>query len=447
MNRKDDKFTPLFFTQTLFLGIFFAIPLFSFAQNGPISKIQNVQINQNTISGEILFLNDVSTTAFDNVFLTILLSEKTQETKSVINGIPTTVVKPGAMILTKTDKDFFTLFSQSESARDFSLEYPTSIPTGVYRLEARVVTISGDIVTATFQDINLIGEGNFLKIDQATCKLMLDKMIFGPNDGPNLFPGENPKVSCKVTNLTPVNIEVIPVISLATYFAYGFPQTDLKEIKLDKVVFKPKESKTITLEIPSPLDPQVYQAGLQFHDTLSGEINSSLSFFRWVVKGEAARIHSVTLDRSRYEKGSKAEISVSIYISPDLFWNNYQDLSFVKADPKRFSGSPITKPILRARLVSSSGVVCGQGETKSDTPFTADEMRVGHIVVPIVQDCVDPKAEVSFSDGENLLASVNYTKISLPAERSTNTSFQLVYYLITGLALILSWSIYNKMKK
>src|SRR3989344_1307316 len=79
MNRKDDKFTPLFFTQTLFLGIFFAIPLFSFAQNGPISKIQNVQINQNTISGEILFLNDVSTTAFDNVFLTILLSEKTQE--------------------------------------------------------------------------------------------------------------------------------------------------------------------------------------------------------------------------------------------------------------------------------------------------------------------------------------------------------------------------------
>ena len=234
MNRKDDKFTPLFFTQTLFLGIFFAIPLFSFAQNGPISKIQNVQINQNTISGEILFLNDVSTTAFDNVFLTILLSEKTQETKSVINGIPTTVVKPGAMILTKTDKDFFTLFSQSESARDFSLEYPTSIPTGVYRLEARVVTISGDIVTATFQDINLIGEGNFLKIDQATCKLMLDKMIFGPNDGPNLFPGENPKVFCKVTNLTPVNIEVIPVISLATYFAYGFPQTNPKEIQIGR---------------------------------------------------------------------------------------------------------------------------------------------------------------------------------------------------------------------
>lgn len=393
------------------------------------------------------FLPNSATQVFDNVFITTLLSEKTQETKSVIKGLPTTIVRPGAIISATTEKNFFALSSQSASSRDFSLEYPTSIPAGEYRLEARVVTISGDIVTSAFQDINLTGNGNFLTIDQETCRLMLADMTFGSNEGPNLYPSENPKVSCKVTNPTSSKIEATPVISLATYFVYGFPQTDLQEIKLDKIVFGPKEHKTVTIEIPSPSEPQVYQAGLQFHDTSSGQLNSPLSFFRWVVKGAAARIHNVALDRSSYKKGSTAEISVSVFVSPDLFWNNYQNLPFVKADPKRFSGTPIAQPILRVTLVSGVGKICGQGEAKSDVPFVTDEMRVGHVVVPVTKNCADPKAEVSFFDGEKLLAGVNYTKISMPSNQSAAKSFPTVYYLIAGLAVILALVIYNKAKK
>lgn len=435
----------------LLLGMFFVAPLLSFAQssiivNGLISELQNVQVNQNTIDGKILFVRDASTHAFNNVFLTILLSEETRETKSVINGVPTTVVEPGALILAKTENDFFTLFPRSKLARDFSLDYPAGIPTGTYRLEVRVTTISGDIVTAAFQNINITGGGEFLKIDQATCKLMLAGMTFGPNDGPNLFPGENPKISCKVSNPTPLQIEAIPVVSLATYFAYGFPQTDLKEIKLDKIIFGPKESKTVTFEIPSPKDPQVYQIGLQFHNAVSGQINSPISFFRWVVKGAAARIHNVALNHSKYKEGSRAKVSVSVFVSPDLYWNTRQDLLFVKADPTRFSGTPIAEPIFKATLMSGSGKICGQGETKSKVPFTTDGIKVRHIIVPITQDCVDPKAEISFFDGENLLAGVDYSTISRSVSRSGGMSTKVIYFLVAIIAAALAWIVYNKIK-
>jgi len=174
------------------------------------------------------------------------------------------------------------------------------------------------------------------------------------------------------------------------------------------------------------------------------------------LKGAAARIDNVSFNKDKYSIGATAKVSVTIWASPDLFWKTYEEtyknasealLNAIKADPDRFSGTVLENPIYKV-TVYSEGMVCGTGEYKSPLPFDKPIKYQNTINVEIKRSCTDPVAEVIFSDGKNILASLDYKTVSKPKSSSGFALSSVSAMTLLGIAAVLAIVVYfNKKKK
>ncbi|OGF64401.1 hypothetical protein A2Z53_00655 [Candidatus Giovannonibacteria bacterium RIFCSPHIGHO2_02_42_15] len=437
----------------IFFGIYFK---YAFAATDrPEINVSNVTTSNGKISGQVSIKNSTED-VINNVTYSIILKEKDVELKSAIkDGVIVKTTSPGSIILTQTDKNFFSLLPGEEKKFNFSLDYPGTIAAEKYNLDTRLILVSGQILIAKITEVSLAGSGDFLKISNETCRLFIGKSVFQPNDGPNIYTGEVPKATCEVANLSNKTLKATPSVSIAKLFVFGYPQADVGKSNLDDVTFAPKEKKTVTFNLTSPKEPQTYQAGIQFHNA-NGEIISSFQFFRWVLKGAAARIDKVSLNKDKYSIGTTAKVSVTIWPSPDLFWETYEEtyknasealLKAIAADPDRFSGTVLEKPIYKV-TVYSEGAACGTGEYKSPVSFDKPIKYSNVIDVKINKTCMDPAAAVIFSDGENVLASLDYKTVSKPKAPKATVSFLVSTMTLIGIVAVLAIVIYlNKRKK
>lgn len=431
----------------IFFGIYFN---YTFAATDrPEMIVSNLMTSNGQISGRISIKNSTED-VINNVTYSVILKEKDVELKRAIkDGVNIKTISPGSIIFTQTDKSFFSLLPGEEKNLDFSQDYPEAIVSKKYDLETRLILVSGKILTGKITEISLAGSGDFLKISNETCRLSIGKTEFQPNDGPNIYPGEVPKATCDVTNLSNKTLNATPSVSLATLFVSGFPQTDVRKSNLDNVTFAPKETKIVTFNLASPQEPQTYQAGVQFYNT-SGEIISPFQFFRWVLKGAAARIDTISFNKDKYSIGDTAKVSVAVWASPDLFWETYEEvyknafgalLKAIKADPARFSGTALKDPIYEV-AVYSDGKICGTGEYKSPTPFDKPIKYQDTINIEIKRNCNNPVATVIFSDGENVLASLDYKTVSKPESSKTFAFSSFLMLTLLGIAGVIALAIY-----
>jgi len=436
----------------IFFGIYFE---FAFAApNSPEINVSNLRTSNGKISGKVFFKNPTDD-VINNVTYSLILKEKDVEVKSAIkDGVSVKTLLPGSIILSQTDKNFFSLLPGDEKNLDFSLDYPETIVSGKYDLETRLVLVSGRILTGKISEVSLSGSEDFLKISSESCRLFIEETSFQPNDGPNIYPGESPRVTCEVVNSGNKTLKATPSVSIATLFVSGFPQTDVNKSNLDEIIFAPREKKTITFNLTSPEKPQTYQAGIQFHSA-NGEIISPFQFFRWVLKGAAARIDNVSFNKDKYSIGATAKVSVTIWASPDLFWETYEEtyknasqvlLNAIKADPGRFSGTVLKTPIYKV-TVYSERKVCGTGEYKSPKPFDEPIKYQNTINIEIKRNCTDPVAEVIFSDGSNVLAALDYKTVSKPESPKTSAFSSFSAMTLLGIAGILTLIIYLRVRK
>lgn len=444
-----------FFVFSVFVFVVFDFKYAAAVADRPEINVSNLVASSGKISGQVAFKN-LTNGIVNNVTYSIILKESDIEVKgSVEDGVSMKTLSPGSIVFTQTDKNFFSLLPGEVKNFNFSLNYPETIISGKYKLEVRLVLVSGRILTGRISDLSLSGSGEFLKILRETCRLFIGKTGFQPNDGPNIYSGEVPKITCEVINLSNKTLKATPSVSIATLDVSGFPQTDVNKSNLEDIIFAPKEKKIIAFNLTSPQEAQVYQAGIQFHNA-NGEAISFFQFFRWILKGAAARIDKVSFDKDKYAIGATAKVSVTVWASPDLFWTTYEKtyknaskvlLDAIKADPERFAGTVLKTPAYKVTVYSEERV-CGIGEYKSPEPFDEPIKYQSIIHVKMISACVNPKAEVIFSDGGNSLASLNYQTVSKPKQPKVSVAPSVSWPIWLGIVIALAIVVYlNKRKK
>jgi uncharacterized membrane protein YidH (DUF202 family) len=366
-------------------------------------------------------VENVRDVALHSVFPSFILEETVKETKGIFDGEEVTFVTPGAILAGFTETESFTLQPGEKKSRRFELKYPKAIESGQYRLRGSMVTITGDTLGSVTHSVQLNGTGVLVEVDVGSCRLIVDGMEFLPNDGPNLFKDEQPQISCRISNLSNESITIVPAYRIGEFYVFGYPQSKWKELKGDSVQLNPKETRVVEMTIPFNGEPQVYNGGLQF-TSKEGSIISPFVFFRWVVKGSAARIDEINIDKDIYLSGESAQVFIRFFPSPDLYW---QDTAVEQEDSSatsRLSGSELMDVKVHLSIINASGQACGSAEHLLGAFPNIDTAISETLAVPIRIDCIDPVVSVSLTEAGEQIAGLEYKTKSSAMQSTSATS-------------------------
>lgn len=143
-----------------------------------------------------------------------------------------------------------------------------------------------------------------------TCFTSKDKTVKEKeaNQTLSISQSENIYLTCDVINNSKEEIESSPSYQTFYRTIYG-DVVDGQGGDKDTILFKSGEKKTVTLMLPKVTIPQVYITKVVLGE---GIASSNPVFVSYVLSGSGANIQNITLDKTSYEKGDIAKLS--------LFW-------------------------------------------------------------------------------------------------------------------------------
>jgi hypothetical protein len=250
------------------------------------------------VQGSVSLENYEEYTMTDLVFHFQLWSDE-------VNGVPTQLIDQ------KIGKEVFTLAPGEKKTKNFEYQLPQNLPQKDYFVfRVRIANTKREEWGWIDKVIQVGGEGKFLTLENNWILKGGEKL--NPGGGVGYQPGEIPQVIFDVSNQS--NFTISAFYKIITY-KRNVGQI-ISEVEKENFVFKPKEKKTITTELPQFFKPDSYLSEIKFFDSETRQPISNSVEFRWVIEGEEdAEILSVAPEKDSYTAGESAKIKVQ-YTGP-----------------------------------------------------------------------------------------------------------------------------------
>ncbi len=399
--------------QIIKLVLFLIVPLFLTASavhsQSPVIPVSvdasNLNATGGKLSGTVSITNE-NPNAFNAYITTKLISPESSQVEN-INDKPTTKVLPGSMIGYQKS-DVFNLSANSSVDQKVELAYGVHNEPGKYEIQIAAFSSDGRLIGSKTTQIEIQGSGKLLIVNN--CVIVVDGVEYAPTIGPNVAPTGSVSGKCSVTNLTS---SPLTVFSEAEY-AVDSVLNNQSQLYISDITttLNPNSTQEVHIPLPSLNIPQVYEAIAYFKDQ-NNSVASPQIIFRWVVSGESAKIRSVSVDNTSYQKGSIAKVTIGADPSMDLFWRGGGPVNgFVNGTASNsanyvrpeLQGSPLTNPTILASIKDQNGNECGSVEQKVESDPTKNIWPDQTIDVPINKDCENVIAEATVKNDGTVLA-------------------------------------------
>jgi hypothetical protein len=315
------------------------------------------------VQGSVSLENYEEYTMTDLVFHFQLWSDE-------VEGVPTQLIDQ------KIGKEVFALAPGEKTTKNFEYQLPQNLPQKDYFVfRVRIANTKGEEWGWIDKVIQVGGEGKFLTLENNWILKGGEKL--SPGGGVGYQPGEIPQVIFDVSNQS--NFTISAFYKIITY-KRNVGEV-LNDVEKEKFVFKPKEKKTITTELPQFFKPDSYLSEIKFFDSETKQPISNSVEFRWVIEGEEdAEILSVAPEKDSYSAGESAKVKIQ-YTGP------------AHGDEEKPKEGKIS-----INLYDEEGRLIGKKEEKI-------KLKSGEKIseVPIIQSGKIAKIETSIKDGDKIL--------------------------------------------
>lgn len=404
-----------------------------------IIKILGENLNQGILTATIELTNP-NQINYRDVYYTTRLQGADIAKSTTINGKQTTEFTQGPLLDYSTSEKF-DLGPGQVMNFPLKVSYSTAIISNTYKFQLSVFA-DGDVLIGGFaKDLALNGSGNFLNIGK--CVLVVNKVEYDPIIGPNVAPKEAPVAKCIISNPSTTSLTVF---SQAEYAVNSVADKKGNQVFSDKtpITISAKSSKSVNLALPALETPQVYES-LSYLQDSQGNIVSPRIAFRWIVGGESSLIRSITLDKSEYQKGDTAKVTVGADPSMDLYWRGGGPVSHFglsSASSSAFvtpelQGTPLTDAAIAVSIKDGSGQLCGQSEQKMSTDPNQNIWPDQVLSVAVDKKCTNPTVTAKVLNNGKELASKEI-KVSVPVVAGDSySSSKKALWWVSGVLLLL----------
>ncbi|HHX58576.1 MAG TPA: hypothetical protein GX706_02320, partial [Candidatus Moranbacteria bacterium] len=315
----------------------------------------------------------------------------------------------GEVIERKTYEENFSLSAGEVSHKGFQYQAPKYLK-GKYSVVVYAENNSGMILSfIEVGDVELDGDGQFMEMRD--CYLTVEGEVGGregyfAKEGVDIKQEEVLIANCEVTNHFSNKQTVTPVFKTTLRSLLGEPVQD-SALPNDSVVFEPGEKKTVGFRLPQTSVPQAYEVAMNLKNS-EDEIVSNDTYLHYILVGESATIQNVRLDKTAYQRGDIAQLSVFLTGSADDF------------DVSRIGGTENTPIQFKIEMFGEGGVSCIQPVEKEinvrESFFNLSE--------PVIANCLDPQVKISLVNEDGLLDEKEFSFTSTEDERYNLVSYQ-----------------------
>jgi hypothetical protein len=265
--------------------------------------------------------------------------------------------------------DNFSISSNQKVPRSFVYQLPKNLSAGDYKFRVQVCNPKGVImawkevlitVKKTEGAALTLQSGIFLKNGEKAGEETIYDL------------GKTPKITFDVLNKSSSTVRAYPMI---TIYRDNISESLVKEIKGDLISLNPGYVQNEKTDLIGLADLNTYICRVVMHDQ-NGEPISNAIYLRWAIsENGGTEIIRVRTDRSSYESGEEANVSVEIGTQ---------------------SGGVAEKGEMLVKIVNGQKEVVG--EMKKEIDLKRGEVNIG---VPITKKVSNPKVEVTITDKEN----------------------------------------------
>lgn len=196
----------------------------------------------------------------------------------------------------------------------FNYQIPP-VPTGEYRLQVTMTTSKGRDMGWADAKLN-VSEGSSAYALSWAGKIVLADYpgeSYEPLSGPNTSPGSKITLPFIVRNIGKDNLSAVPVLNV---YSFGIAQDKVDTIELPAVSLAPQESKALEFVFAAPKQAGVFYAEGQLR-TRNSQTASTISAYRWVVRGKDGDILSARIVNLSNKKGEAVRVAVDYAGSAD----------------------------------------------------------------------------------------------------------------------------------
>ncbi len=209
-------------------------------------------------------------------------------------------------------KDTLAFIPKEERDIPFSYTVP-ALPIGEYRFRIKLVTTQGKELGWDDQTIQVTnGSATFAILTHGPIEVPVFKdEVIPPTFGVTVSPSSSFTITAEADNATDVSLPAFPVLDV---YAYGITGKKITSITGSPVTLDPQKSQGITVPVTAEAAPGVYYGVLTLR-TAEGTQISSIADYRWIVRGESARIVSARIAKLETKQGGKVVVNVD-YVGP-----------------------------------------------------------------------------------------------------------------------------------
>lgn len=205
-----------------------------------------------------------------------------------------------------SSKDRFVLIGGEQKTIPYTYTPPKNLPAGNYRVEITIANGRGR--TLGWYDVPV----HFSKENAPFAELRPGDITvpeygsetFGAESGPNVTPGNNFNITALPSSITPRS--VVPVLDIHTF---STSRTLLRTVRGSRISVD-KNSKALSMTIPTSKEPGVYVGVLSLRDPATNEPVSNIVKYRWVVRGPGADILHVRMKSYGYQKDDAVSFAI-----------------------------------------------------------------------------------------------------------------------------------------
>lgn len=285
-------------------------------------------------------------------------------------------------------------------------------------LEAR--TVNGYRLAFTHVDDISIdqAENASVYIDVKSCYLTIgtEGTRYTLRQGIDVLPTEDLRATCSIMNASSKSVVAKPIFKTYYRTEYG-PLVATQE--LASVTLAPNAVQRVTFDVTKSDKPQAYDAVLSFEGADRATSNDAV--FHYVLRGSSATIQQASLDKSNYESGEQAVLS--------LYWTGSAD-SFAGA--RLGPGTLLTNPIANIELRDERGTACANVQK---VPLSENKLTIN---IPVTRNCENPEVAISLvtTDAGGKETTLDNQKITTiaPIEGTFPTTVAIVTAILILLA-------------
>ncbi len=222
-------------------------------------------------------------------------------------------------------------------------------------------------------------------------------------------------IKCKIKSNFGMNTVLIPKFVTRSNSSFG-PVAQLANLAKENIIIK-KGINDVSFEVPKATKPQSYNLSFSLISSDEKIISNTITY-DYVVAGQSGIIKNVIFDKTYYKVGDTANIQI-------------------------FSQQTGTGTIA-AIIKNDKGISCS-----ATTSTEVSNFSIKNFLIPIKNDCLNPKINVILSSGTTILDSQNFQTISSAnTTNSPKTNFStskiIIIIILIVIALILGALIYKK---